>query len=97
MQYRRTIWQRSGLVLRGPRTRCIRNRIVGLWLAITLIRRCRPVGGLDGSFALHCVFRTHHSEANFLIQRVRGPRSKTTTMSAIVSGDLTGTVLTWMR
>jgi len=26
--------------------------VVGLWSAITLIRRCRPIGGLDGSFEL---------------------------------------------
>jgi len=53
-------------------------RVVGLWSAITLIRRCRPVGGLDGSFELQCLSITHHSKANVLIQRVRGPRSTVT-------------------
>ena len=49
-------------------------RVVGLWSAITIIRRCGPVGGLDGSFDLHCVSTTHHSEANFIVPLVRGPR-----------------------
>jgi len=58
-----------------------KNWVVGLWSAITLIARCWPVGGLDGSFELQCVSRTHHSEAISLIQRVRGPRRIVTQLS----------------
>ena len=50
-------------------------RVLGLRSVITLIRRCPPVGGLDGSFELQCVYRTHHSKANFRTQWVRGPPS----------------------
>jgi hypothetical protein len=34
--------------------------VVGLRSAITLIRRCRPVGWLVVSFEVHCVSRTQH-------------------------------------
>jgi len=34
--------------------------VVGLRSAMTLIRRCRPVGWLVVGFELQCVSRTHH-------------------------------------
>lgn len=49
--------------------------MVGLRSAITPIRRCLPVGGMDDTSELQCVSGGHHSEAIFLVQRVRGPRS----------------------
>jgi len=30
-----------------------KSRVVGLRLAITLMRRCRPVGGLDDNYESH--------------------------------------------
>jgi len=37
---------------------------------MTLIRHCRPVGGLDGNYELQCVSRIHHSEAIFISESV---------------------------